>query len=226
MLPLWDDEPHRRPPVITTLLIAANLAIFAYQVTLSMEGHRALVLFVDNYALQARRLVEHLDDWHQWLTVLTSIFLHGSVAHVLGNCWFLWVFGNNIEDRLGSFRFLFFYLLCGVGAAALQIGVYPEASMPMLGASGAISGVLGAYLVLFPFAWVYTLVPWFVPIVPLPAFLFLIVWFAIQALNGVGSLMSGEIARGGVAWWAHAGGFAAGVVLILWAKGLGWVRRR
>lgn len=226
MLPLWDDEPHRRRPVTTILLIAVNVAVFAYQMVLAFHSHRTLVLFVDDHALVARRLFGHLGDGRQWLTVLTSMFLHGGVAHVLGNCWFLWVFGNNIEDRLGSFRFLLFYLLCGFGAAALQVLVYPEASMPMLGASGAISGVLGAYLILFPLAWIYTLVPWFVPIVPLPAFLFLIVWFGIQALNGVGSLMSGEIARGGVAWWAHAGGFAAGVALILWAKSLKWVGKR
>jgi len=226
MLPLWDDEPHRRAPVITTTLIAINLAVFAYEMVLAFHNSRALPLFIDQHALVSRRLVAHFTSGEQWLTVLSSMFLHGGAAHVLGNCWFLWVFGNNIEDRLGSFRFLLFYLMCGVGAAALQVVVYPEASMPMLGASGAISGVLGAYLILFPFAWVYTLVPWFVPIVPLPAFFFLIVWFGIQALNGVGSLMSGQVAHGGVAWWAHAGGFIAGIVLILWSKRAGWVRKR
>lgn len=194
--------------------------------TIAAESHRSLVLFIDRYALIARRLVEHFGQSEEWLTVLTSMFLHGGGAHVLGNCWFLWIFGNNIEDRLGSFRFLLFYLLCGLGAATAQVIAYPEASMPMLGASGAISGVLGAYLILFPFAWIYTLIPWFVPIVPVPAFLFLILWFAIQALNGFGSLMSGEIARGGVAWWAHAGGFVTGVVLILWARNSGHVSRR
>lgn len=210
---------------MTMLLIAINVGVFGYETMLAIESHRSLVLFIDEYALISRRLVEHLGQGEQWLTVLTSMFLHGGVAHVLGNCWFLWIFGNNIEDRLGPVRFLFFYLLCGGGAAALQVVAYPDASMPMLGASGAISGVLGAYLVLFPFAWIYTLVPWFVPIVPLPAFLFLLVWFGVQAMNGVGSLMSGEIARGGVAWWAHAGGFATGVVLILWARNSGHVSR-
>lgn len=226
MLPLWDDEPHRRPPVITILLIAINLAVFTYQLVLDYHSPRAFALFIDDHALIARRLVAHFSEGKQWLTILTAMFLHGGVAHVLGNCWFLWVFGNNIEDRLGSFRYLLFYLLCGFGAAALQVVAYPEASMPMLGASGAISGVLGAYLILLPFAWVYTLVPWFVPIIPVPAFLFLIVWFGIQALNGVGSLMSGQIAHGGVAWWAHAGGFLSGVVLILWARRVRWVSKR
>ncbi len=226
MLPLWDDEPHRRPPVTTVLLIALNLAVFTYEMILALRSERALALFIDDHALVARRLFSHLSDGSEWLTVLTSMFLHGGVAHVLGNCWFLWIFGNNIEDRLGSVRFLFFYLLCGFGAAALQVLVYPAGSLPMLGASGAISGVLGAYLILFPFAWIYTLVPWIVPIIPVPAFLFLIVWFGVQALQGVGSLMSGQGAHGGVAWWAHAGGFVSGVVLIVWAKRTKGVRRR
>ena len=225
MLPLWDDEPHQHPPVATTLLIAINVAVFAYEMVLAVHSHRALSLFIDNHALVARRLVANPSEGAQWLTVLTSMFLHGGVAHVLGNCWFLWVFGNNIEDRLGPVRFVLFYLLCGTGAAALQVVVYPEAGMPMLGASGAISGVLGAYLILYPFAWVYTLVPWFVPIVPLPAILFLLVWFGMQALNGVGSLMSGQIAHGGVAWWAHAGGFVSGIVLIIWARKVNWLRK-
>ena len=107
----------------------------------------------------------------------------------------------------------------------MQIAVDPSSSLPMLGASGAISGVLGAYFVLFPTAWVVTLVPWIVPIVPVPAFLFLILWFALQAMSGVGELMSGHAAAGGVAWWAHAGGFVTGVCLIVWAKGNRWVRR-
>ncbi|PTY08600.1 rhomboid family intramembrane serine protease [Opitutaceae bacterium EW11] len=224
MLPLWDDVPHRRP-VITSLLIAANLGVFGYEVMLAMESHRSLATFIQLHALVPARFFGQLDSGGQWLTVFTSMFLHGGVAHVLGNCWFLWVFGNNIEDRLGSFRYLFFYLLSGVAAAALQAAVYPQSTLPMLGASGAISGVLGAYLLLFPFALVYTLVPWIVPIIPVPAFLFLLVWFALQAFNGVGSLMSGEMGRGGVAWWAHAGGFLAGVAMILFAKSRGWVKR-
>jgi membrane associated rhomboid family serine protease len=154
------------------------------------------------------------------------MFLHGGFAHVLGNCWFLWVFGNNIEDKLGSFRFAFFYVASGFGAAALQSLVYPASTVPMIGASGAISGVLGAYLFLFPFAWIYTLVPWIVPILPIPALVFLVVWFGLQAVNGYGALMSGQMAHGGVAWWAHAGGFVTGFALIAWARGRGWVSRR
>jgi membrane associated rhomboid family serine protease len=122
-------------------------------------------------------------------------------------------------------KFILFYLLCGLAAAGLQVAVEPHSALPMLGASGAISGVLGAYLIMFPTAWIVTLVPWIVPIIPLPAILFLFVWFAFQALNGVGSMLSGADAAGGVAWWAHVGGFSAGMILIVWAKSAGWVRR-
>lgn len=226
MLPLWDENPTRRPPVVTVLIIAANLGVFVYEVLLALQSPRAIDAFIWGHALVPGRLLAGGAASPEWSTALTHMFLHGGFMHVAGNCWFFWIFGNNIEDRLGSFRFLFFYLLCGLGAAAVQISVNPSSALPMLGASGAISGVLGAYLILFPTTWVYTLVPWIVPIVPLPAFVFLVVWFAFQAINGVGSLLSGTGAAGGVAWWAHAGGFAVGVVLILWARGTGWVRSR
>jgi membrane associated rhomboid family serine protease len=226
MLPLWGAEPNRRAPVITTFLVVLNFSVFAYEVLLSTESHRALLSFINEYALNSQRLLQHPDDPRQWLTVLTSMFLHGSVMHVVGNCWFLWVFGRNIEDRLGSFRFLLLYLLCGAGAAGLQVAVNPGAGLPMLGASGAISGVLGAFFIVLPFAWIFTLVPWFVPIIPIPAWLLLRVWFAIQALGGAGSQLSGEITEGGVAWWAHVGGFVSGIALILLARSAGWVKRR
>jgi len=116
--------------------------------------------------------------------------------------------------------------LAGFGAATLQVAMSMPSTVPMSGASGAISGVLGAYLVLFPTAWIFTLVPWVVPVVPLPAFVLLIVWFALQALNGVGSLVDGAVAHGGVAWWAHAGGFLTGLVVIIWLKSRGVIKRR
>ncbi|MDE3084260.1 MAG: rhomboid family intramembrane serine protease, partial [Verrucomicrobiota bacterium] len=183
MLPLWDENPTRRAPVVTVLIIAANLGVFVYETVLAMHGPRALENFIRLHSLIPGRLLAGYDDPREWTTLFTHMFVHGGLAHVAGNCWFFWIFGNNIEDRLGSFRFILFYLLCGLGAAALQIAVGPASPLPMLGASGAISGVLGAYLVLFPTAWVYTLVPWIVPIIPVPAFLFLLVWFAFQALN-------------------------------------------
>jgi membrane associated rhomboid family serine protease len=119
-----------------------------------------------------------------------------------------------------------FYVLSGFGAAALQVAVDPGSTLPMLGASGAISGVLGGYLVMFPTAWILTLVPWVVPIVPVPAFVWLIVWFGLQALNGAGALMKDEMARGGVAWWAHAGGFLTGLIVTILLKRKGWLKRR
>lgn len=226
MLPLWDDLPRRRFPLGTLLLIAANLAVFGYEVDLALSGGRALKLFLGEYSLVPRQWMLHWDDPAAWLPVLTSMFLHGGAAHVIGNCWYLWVFGRGVEDRLGVLRFLCVYLLCGLGAAVLQVAVDSDSLVPMLGASGAISGVMGGYFVLFPGAWVYTLVPWIVPILPLPAFLLLIAWFVLQTLNGFGALVDGGAARGGVAWWAHAGGFVSGLMLLLWLRARGWVRRR
>lgn len=227
MFPLADTAKQKGPAAVTKLLIAANLGVFAWQVWLSVNGGgRALAGFVTTHALVAQRIVQHPLDQQQWLTVLSHMFLHGGILHVLGNMWFLWLFGGNVEDRLGAFRFLLFYLVTGLAAATAQVAVGPMSTLPMVGASGAISGVLGAYLVLFPTAFVWTLVPWFVPVIPVPAILFLVLWFFLQAFNGVGALLNGTSADAGVAWWAHAGGFVAGVALILWAKGAGWVRRR
>jgi membrane associated rhomboid family serine protease len=227
MLPLWDENPARRaPPVATVLIIVANLGVFTYQVMLALQDPRALGAFIEAHALVPGRLVAGWDQAREWKTLFTHMFVHGGLAHVAGNCWFLWIFGRSVEDRLGAVKFILFYLLCGFAAAGLQIAVEPDSALPMLGASGAISGVLGAYLIMFPTAWIYTLVPWIVPIIPVPAVLFLIVWFVFQALNGVGSMLSGAAAAGGVAWWAHAGGFMAGIGLILWAKSAGWVRRK
>ncbi|HEY9156250.1 MAG TPA: rhomboid family intramembrane serine protease [Opitutaceae bacterium] len=237
MLPLWDAEPHRRTPVATTLLIAANLAVFAYEVTLAMDSPRAIYGFIQSRALISSALVQTLSDLFArgaigphgeatLLTVLTSMFLHGGIAHVVGNCWFLWVFGRNVEGRMGFWKFLIFYLLCGLAAAAAQVAISPHETGPMLGASGAISGVLGAYLVLYPLNWIYTLVPWFVPIIPIPALVFLVVWFGFQAIAGAGLLLNAEDLPAGVAWWAHIGGFVAGLALTLFAKKMRWLRSR
>jgi membrane associated rhomboid family serine protease len=227
MIPLHDTARQRRAPVMTALLVTANLAVFGWEAWLAVTGGgRMLESFLNQHALVPGRLLAHFGDEGQWLTLLTHMFLHGGLLHVLGNVWFLWIFGGNVEDRLGSFTFLLFYLAAGLGAAALQIVVEPSSMLPMIGASGAISGVLGAYLVLFPTAWIIALVPWIVPILPVPAVVFLLLWFLLQAYNGVGTLLSGANAAGGVAWWAHAGGFVAGIGLVLWAKAAGWVRRR
>ncbi len=226
MLPLWDNAPRRGAAVVTRGLIAINLAVFIYECVLAMQGGRGLSAFLLEHALVPQRLLAGAEEGRQWLTVLTSMFLHGSVAHVVGNCWFLWVFGRSVESRFGPVRYLLFYLLTGVGAVALQVALSLHSTLPMLGASGAISGVMGAYLVLFPKVWIVTLVPWVVPVVPLPAFVLLIVWFALQAFNGVGSLADDAAVRGGVAWWAHAGGFLTGLIVAIYLKRNGSIKRR
>lgn len=204
---------------MTGLLIAACLGVFGYEVWLLASDAAAFESWMKRNALVPARLLAGRDEAAQWQTVAASMFLHGGVAHVLGNCWFLWVFGNNVEDRLGGFGFVVFYLLSGAAAALAQVLAGPGSDVPMVGASGAISGVLGAYLVFYPRAWVVALVPWIVPILPVPAVVFLLLWFVAQAYAGVGSLMDGTAGGGGVAWWAHAGGFVAGVVLAkLWPK--------
>ena len=200
---------------MTVTLIVVNVAVFAYEVHLAIAGRMGP--FVFEHALVPRRWLANWAEGGQWLTIVTHMFLHGGFAHLLGNGWFLWVFGRSVEDRLGAGRFLLLYLLAGVAAAALQMLAAPDSPLPMIGASGAISGVLGAYLVLFPTAWIYALVPWIVPIVPIPALVFLVLWFVVQAFNGFGALLDSRLG-GGVAWWAHAGGFAAGMGLLLLAR--------
>jgi membrane associated rhomboid family serine protease len=227
VFPLADTAKEKGPAAVTKLLIAANVGVFCWQVWLSLSGgDRALAGFVEHHALVAERIVRHPLEGGPWTTVLTHMFLHGGVLHLLGNMWFLWIFGGNVEWRLGPFRYALFYLLAGLAAAAAQTAVSPFSTVPMIGASGAISGVLGAYFILFPTAFVWALVPWVVPVLPVPAVVFLIFWFVLQAYNGVGALLSGADAAGGVAWWAHAGGFAAGVVMILYAKSAKWVKKR
>ncbi len=166
-----------------------------------------------------------------WVTIFTSMFLHGGLFHILGNMWFLWIFGDNVEGALGHLKFLIFYLAAGVGAAFLQLGASPHSTAPMVGASGAISGVMGAYFVLFPWSRILTLVPFFffLHFVEVPAFLFLGFWFLLQFFSGIVDLS----ALGGVAWFAHIGGFLTGVLLVFPLKRRGvvpgliaWFRRR
>jgi membrane associated rhomboid family serine protease len=151
------------------------------------------------------------------VTVFTSMFVHGGLAHIAGNLLFLWIFGDNVEDRLGHFRFVVFYLLCGVLAALAQVMLDPTATIPMVGASGAIAGVMGAYLILYPHSRVLMLFPFPVFLFELPAIAFLGMWFFVQFLNGIGQLpvFQQDQISGGVAFWAHVAGFAAGVVLVV-----------
>lgn len=152
-----------------------------------------------------------------FISLFSSLFLHGGWMHLIGNMLYLWVFGDNVEDKLGSVRFIFFYLLCGVIASLVHVSMDPTSTIPTVGASGAISGVLGAYLVLFPKARVLTLIPIFIflQVAELPALIVLGLWFALQFINGMVSVGSGTAGMGGVAWWAHVGGFVAGMVFVL-----------
>jgi membrane associated rhomboid family serine protease len=215
MLPLWDTQPHRRVPVLTTLLIVACLVVFGVEVVLYLENEERFSLWLKSHAIVPERLLRRWHEPVEWRTMLSSMFLHGGVAHLLGNAWYLWVFGNNVEDRLGFFGFALFYVFTGVVAGMVQVFAAPDSTLPLVGASGAISGVLGAYLVFFPRAWVVSLVPWIVPVVPVPAVVFLLLWFWVQAYSGLGVLLSGAAGEGGVAWWAHAGGFVAGAGVAL-----------
>ncbi len=217
VIPLRDDLPTSRAPVLTVGLIAVNLAAFLWQVLgVGMEASVAWGGLVPARLLDLAPAPEGPGLLPPVATLVTSMFLHGSFAHIAGNMLFLWVFGNNVEDALGRARFIAFYLLTGLGAAAAQTGASlvsggREILIPMVGASGAISGVLAAYLVMFPRARVLTLIPIFVFIrfVQLPASLFLGAWFALQLL---GAFLGGG---GGVAFMAHVGGFVAGLLLVL-----------
>lgn len=221
MFPLKDDLPTRTTPVITVGLIVLNALAFVYQVLLEAgelgEGAGAGQAFVMEFGLIPCRLTGACaaasDLPSPGLTVFTSMFLHGGFFHIAGNMLYLWIFGNNVEDTLGHGRFSVFYLASGIGAAAVQTLVGPGSQVPMIGASGAISGVLGAYVVLFPHASVLTLVifGFFWRVVRIPAILVLGFWMVVQILNGLGSFGSG----GGVAWFAHIGGFFAGMGLLL-----------
>ena len=225
MLPLKDDVPSRSFPLITVLLIATNAAAFLYQMSLEAGTGgtgRAASAFVMEFGAVPCRIsgVCVVDEAPAPIvTIFTSMFLHGGLFHIVGNMLYLWIFGDNVEDTLGHLRFLLLYVLAGVGAAAAQIGMSPHSPVPMVGASGAISGVLGAYLFLFPHASVLTLVTFgfFIRFVQVPAVIVLGFWIVVQLLNGLMSYgaMAGKAAEGGgVAWFAHIGGFAAGVVLL------------
>jgi membrane associated rhomboid family serine protease len=216
VIPLRDANPSGTWPLVTVAVILANVAAFVHE----LGQGPALDRFLLTYGLVPVKVV------YLWqiaglgllgdvvIPAFASIFLHGGFVHLLGNMWYLWIFGDNIEDRLGHLRFLVFYLLCGLLASAAHVALNPESGVPVIGASGAIAGVLGAYLVCFPRARVLTLVPIFifVQFVQLPAFVLLLFWFVLQFFNG--ALAIGQANLGGVAWWAHIGGFVAGMVLV------------
>ncbi len=208
-IPLRDENPTRRFPVITILIIALNIGVFLYQV-ISPQGlsYHVVRMGVIPYEITHFRSLAEGVRLSPPLTLFAAMFIHGGLFHLAGNMLFLWIFGNNIEDFLGSLRFIPFYLLSGLGATFVQVVFSPNSRLPMIGASGAIAGVLGAYLILYPAARVLTLVFlfFFIRIVAIPAAFLLGLWFVLQVLNvGMG---------GGVAWFAHIGGFLVGIGLI------------
>jgi membrane associated rhomboid family serine protease len=218
-LPLRDDNPTSRWPVVTVLLIAANVAVFLFQIAAPHGLESGVLRFgAVPYNIVHFRSAGASAAFPPLLTLLTSMFLHGSLLHLLGNMLYLWIFGNNIEDRLGPARFVLFYLACGLAAALTHILAQPGSRVPMIGASGAIAGTLGAYAVVFPRARVRTFIflIFYIDVVSVPAALVLGFWFLAQILNvGLG---------GGVAWFAHIGGFLAGILFIRLALGRGFGR--
>jgi membrane associated rhomboid family serine protease len=206
MIPIRDVIPSRTTPGVTITLIALNVVVFLFQLLLS---ERAMEAFIFAFGVVPAQL--------SILSIFTSMFVHGGLAHLAGNMLFLWIFGDNVEDRLGHGRFIVFYLLCGVAAALAQVTLNPESLVPMVGASGAIAGVMGAYLVLYPRSRVLMLFPFPVFLFELPAIAFLGVWFFAQFLNGVNQLpiFEQDAISGGVAFWAHVMGFIAGVFLVV-----------
>ena len=214
--PLYDDNPTRRRPLVTMAIIALCVMVFLWQASLAP---RAEALAVFAYGLVPALLFGHAELPPQvavvpaWATVVTSMFLHGGVLHLGGNMLYLWIFGNNVEDSMGRGRFVLFYLLCGAAAALAQALANTASEIPMIGASGAISGVLGAYALRFPRAHVHVLIPiffWIYLIFKIPAVIVLGIWFFMQVFSGVTTSPAG----GGVAWFAHVGGFLAGLLLI------------
>lgn len=216
MFPVRDDNPTRRAPVVNNALIIANVVAFLMQIAL---GDR----FTIDWSFVPRELTDLLSGdggYDVVATMLSAMFLHGSIGHIVGNLLFLWIFGDNVEDNFGRGAYLIFYLLCGAAATLAQYVTDPLSRIPNLGASGAISGVLGAYIVLYPvaavrlFVWPFSL---FLGTFPLPAFLWIGIWFVMQLVPGLQAL--GQVSEGGVAFWAHIGGFVAGLALI-------WIFRR
>ena len=214
MIPIRDYNPTTRTPYVTIALIAACILIFIWQMSLGERDGQVVVYklgFVPALLFGEATLGAEAALLPAWTTLFTSMFLHGSIMHLAGNMLYLWIFGNNIEDVMGHGRFMVFYLVCGLAAAMAQAVPDMGSTIPMIGASGAISGVLGAYLLLFPKAKVQVIIPiGFFIMRTLPAGWLLGLWIAFQVFSGI----SAGIAGGGVAWWAHVGGFVAGMALV------------
>jgi membrane associated rhomboid family serine protease len=227
MLPLKDDVPSRGIPLVTIALIALNVVAYLYQLSLELgtdaiPAHRGVLhtaeAFVFEFGAVPCRITGACpwDFPHPFVTIFTSMFLHGGLFHIAGNMLYLWIFGDNVEDAFGHVRFLLFYLASGVAAALTQTAMAPTSRVPMIGASGAISGVLGAYLLLFPYARILTLITFgfFIRFVYVPALLVLGFWIVVQLVNGLFAVGVGAETGSGIAWFAHIGGFLAGILLL------------
>jgi membrane associated rhomboid family serine protease len=227
VIPLKDETPRRSFPTVTVLLIIVNIIVFIHQITLPSAAGEA---FVKTWGLVPWKiqlaLAGHRFTMEQALApLITCMFLHGGFLHIIGNMWFLWIFGANVEDRLGPMEYLIFYFICGIGSGVAQVAFTWGSHVPSIGASGAISGVLGAYFVFFPRSKILTLVPLFIIFFTwkIPAVIFIGLWFAMQFLSGLSSL--GGASTGGVAVWAHVGGFLLGVLIAGSAKIFGGAAR-
>jgi membrane associated rhomboid family serine protease len=209
MIPLYDTVRSRKFPLINLLLIVGNILAFLYEQQLSSTQLESLIF---TWGFIPARFMSSPST--AWVTIFTAMFLHGSWLHLLGNMWFLYIFGDNIEARLGGMRYLIFYLLSGVAAVLMQTYLLPTSDQPMIGASGAIAGVLGAYLISYPRSRIASLVPilFIFTIVEVPAVIFLILWFGIQIYSGLFMMQGANAAN--IAWWAHIGGFVAGMLLL------------
>ncbi|PLX42199.1 MAG: rhomboid family intramembrane serine protease [Deltaproteobacteria bacterium] len=222
MIPIRDLNPTRRKPVAVYTIIALNVLVFWVEAELgifSSSPPREFMLFLYKYGLvparySVPRFSESFTALEQVIPFFSSLFIHGSLFHLIGNMWMLWIFGDNIEDWLGPVGFTIFYLYCGIVAGALHLAFNWSSQMPTVGASGAIAGVMGAYMLLYPRARVVALIPIFIfffPVIQLPAVVFLGLWFLLQLVQGSAGAM------GNVAWWAHVGGFAAGAAVVVFA---------
>lgn len=239
MIPIKDDNPNRTFPIMTIVLIVLNVVIYAVEHSLGQGAEAFVYRFgtipweISHFEELPQLPVDFRSHIPNIFTLITSMFLHGSILHLIGNMLYLWIFGDNVEAIMGSMRFLGFYLLCGLIATLSHIIIEPNSTLPLVGASGAISGVLGAYFLRFPRAKVHVLIVFFFifRVVRISAILVLGFWFLIQLTNGLGSMNAKE-AGGGVAWFAHIGGFIAGATLVyffdkkkktrIYGKSVGW----
>ena len=213
MFPLYDTVRSHKFPFINLALIAANVLAFLYEIRMDESSLEA---FIFTWGLIPRDFLS--DPSSGWINILSSMFLHGGWFHIINNMWVLYIFGDNVEARMGGVRFLIFYLLGGAAAALLQTYILPASNVPMIGASGAVAGVLGAYLILFPQSRIASLVPilFIFTIIEIPAFVFLLFWFVSQLYSGLFAVEGGG--GSGIAWWAHIGGFIFGLVMVLLFK--------